>query len=73
MCRALIEADCNLDHRNNTGDTALADLDSYYKDGVEFDVMSCGLANWCILIRGQVEKNMPWPWNSDLHPKIYSS
>ena len=55
------------------GDTALADLDSYYKDGEEFDVMSCGLANWCILIRGQVEKNMPWPWSSDLHPKIYSS
>ena len=55
------------------GDTALADLNSYYKDGVEFDVMSCGLANWCILIRGQVEKNMPWPWNSDLHPQIYSS
>ena len=55
------------------GDKALADLDSYYKDGEEFDVMSCGLANWCILIRGQVEKNMPWPWNSDLHPKIYSS
>ena len=55
------------------GDTALADLNSTYLDGVEFDVMSCGLANWCILIRGQVEKNMQWPWNSDLHPKIYSS
>ena len=56
------------------GDMALADLNSTYLDGVEFDVMSCGLANWCILIRGQVEKNMRWPWNSrDLHPKIYSS
>ena len=43
------------------GKTALADLNSTYLDGVEFDVMSCGLANWCILIRGQVEKNMPWP------------
>ena len=55
------------------GDKALGKFDSYWHDGDEFDVMSRGLANWCILIRGQVEKNMPWPWNPDLHPQIYSS
>ena len=54
------------------GDKALGDFDSYWHDGDEFDVMSCGLANWCILIRGQVEKNSPWPWDSDLLLKIYS-
>ena len=54
------------------GNKALGDFDSYWHDGDEFDVMSCGLANWCTLIRGQVEKNSPWPWDSDLLLKIYS-